>query len=149
MRARWYELCSIAAVLSSIVVAVLYPSTTYQASLSPDLHDLRVPLRIGIVLLGIGAASMIELVARRGAPGILYAMAVLAATVGAFIPLWLLSWDAACPVRFEAVFESDLRCRSTLGSAAPITGIALAIAFYLLGRYFDRRGSKPLVPIAA
>ena len=95
-----------------------------------DFTDHRVTLRVGIVLLGVGAASLIELLGRRGPRALPYAAAIVLLAAGAFIPLWLASFDAACP----DIFESGLRCHTAFGSAVSMILLVLGVAMVPVGR---------------
>lgn len=132
VRMRWIHVSALVAIAMAVTSALAYPSTTLHCITidCPDTILHRVPLRVAIIVLGLGAALVLELIGRRGLPALPYAGAIMAVALGAFVPLWLWSGEWGCFSREAAA----LRCQAGWGMAAALTGLVLALGLVQVGR---------------
>jgi hypothetical protein len=127
------HVAALVAIAVALMGAVAYPSTTFHclgAFFCRDTTLHRVPLRVAILLLGIGAACILELIGRGSLPAQPYAGAITAVALGAFVPLWLWSRDGSCLHREVTA----LRCQAGLGIVVPLSGLVLALGLIRMGQ---------------
>src|SRR5690242_18562706 len=116
MRLRWFDWLAGSTFLGSVALAVAYPTRTLVslglcvAPAPPGCGfevQHRTTLRIGIVLIGLALAVVIELLCRRGRSAGPASVAILALALGAYVPLWLASGKWGCFTRWALAIECE------------------------------------------